>query len=277
MTVYRNLCNSRDCTFWLRKEEKYGIYNPARAELMQQLKNGVDLMAPLSIIPFIFHLMIPVPLELQLIFASDFTIHPLTPTKIDSIEANFTFTAKLGAHGKLPGNYLRGLVIICTVIVLIAPLFAVLERSMSNKAKIYHQYKDEVHGDVKKAYLYSANCEGKVSLTMVCHRVTIILTPTIHSSLCFIVQIEDEATVFQIRNEGNAEQRSSFHISCCQKKDEVDDEEVNYDEDSEPGIWRWRKLGFFTDKYELEIVVEDDNINSYPLIGMITPYYMQDK
>ena len=91
------------------------------------------------------------------------------------------------------------------------------------------------------------------------------------------MQIEDEATVFQIRNEGNAEQPgSSFHISCCQKKDEADDKEVKYDKVSEiTGVWR--KLGFFTDNHELEIVVEDDNINSYALVGMITPYYMQDK
>ena len=43
-------------------------------------------------------------------------------------------------------------------------MFAQLERSLSNKAKIYYQFKDETSHNIKKVYLHSENCNGKITL-----------------------------------------------------------------------------------------------------------------
>ncbi len=45
-------------------------------------------------------------------------------------------------------------------------MFAQLERSMSNKAKIYYQFKDEKShdGGIKRIYLHSESCNEKISL-----------------------------------------------------------------------------------------------------------------
>ena len=53
----------------------------------------------------------------------------------------------------------------------IVPLYAQLERSMTNEARIYLQRKEEASHEIKKLYLYSENCNGKIMLTQVCNMI----------------------------------------------------------------------------------------------------------
>ncbi len=54
------------------------------------------------------------------------------------------------------------------MIILTVPLFAELDRTMSNRARIYQQYKEDSTHLIKRAYLYSETCSGQVALTEVC-------------------------------------------------------------------------------------------------------------
>lgn len=142
---------------------------------MKQLRAAVGTltnMPALSVIPFILHLMIPVPPAFQEHLQAKYFSNTLTPRNLDSIDSLLTFTTKLG-KGKLPCELckLTDLTLINNVTALCyaAPLYAQLERSMSNNAIIYHQYHDKTSNTIKKAYLYVENCAGRVLLTEVDH------------------------------------------------------------------------------------------------------------
>ncbi len=60
--------------------------------------------AIVSIIPFVLHLMVPVPLQFQGHVNAKFTAYPLTPTNLDGVDSMLTFTSNLGGPGKLPGK-----------------------------------------------------------------------------------------------------------------------------------------------------------------------------
>ena len=76
----------------------------------------------------------------------------------------------------------------------------------------------------------------------------------------------------------NIHEGQRFHIIC---ETEIVQEEGSGS--SEVITTQWQtvnitQIGF--DKYQLEAisnVTEDDSTKTYPLVGMITPYYMQDK
>ncbi len=178
-----------------------GLYKQTNAQVeltqLQRANNTVakqieipTIMPVLSIIPFVLHLMTPISLELQAagILQSNFTAYPLTPIKSSLADSRLILTTKLGKAGELPGKIVTQrrctrvqiaclhCVVKSLLIIIInyrfpfpptVPLFAELERSMSNMVRIYHQYKDESHV-IKKTYFYTENCNGDLLLTEVC-------------------------------------------------------------------------------------------------------------
>ncbi len=85
-----------------------------------------------------------------------------------------------------------------------------------------------------------------------------------------------KASLFQIRNEDDDLHGSNFHISCLS-------EEMEGSGDGAVPTKTWRKLSLSThlDNHQssLKLGFEDktDNSKYFSLIGMITPYYMQNK
>ena len=83
-----------------------------------------------------------------------------------------------------------------------------------------------------------------------------------------------EASLFQIRNEADDLHGSNFHISCL-------NEEMEGSGNGAVPIKTWRKLSLSThlDNRFWKLGFEDktDDSKYFSLIGMITPYYMQNK
>ena len=125
-------------------------------------------MASSLIIPFIFIIMRPVPYYLQDELGVEFYPSTVTPVVGPELSGPSEFSTRIGQN--LPGNSysIHGTHRKTYSLVLISvPLYAQLERSMTNEARIYQQVKAKNSHLIKRMYFFSENCDGIVTLTEV--------------------------------------------------------------------------------------------------------------